>query len=231
LVSRVKHVALHIKDLYNPGMSSDNFKNSRQILRDLEKASENKREIAKERNSLEAFIYEGRDQINEKEELLAVSTPEQREKIIEDLRLASEWLDEQGQATTALSYRNKLKEIRSGFDKVVYRSQELQYRDASINHSMSALEHWNSSLENITQIREVTEEEETNIRKLISDLKTWIAETSEKQSHLKVHEDPVFSIMELKTKYDVIEKEYKKLFRRGYKRPPTIPKEKKIMDE
>jgi len=173
-------------------MNSDNFKASRQILRDLEKASETKKEIAKERNSLEAFIYESRDQINEKEELLAVSTPEQREKIIEDLRVASEWLDDQSPTTSALSYRNKLKEIRTGFDKVVYRSQELQYRDMSINHSMSALEHWNTSLENITQIKEVTEEEETNLRKLISDLKTWIVETSEKQSHLKIYEDPVF---------------------------------------
>ncbi|KAF9105412.1 Hypoxia up-regulated protein 1 [Mortierella sp. GBA35] len=62
------------------------------------------------RNSLESFLYRGRDLLY-KDEIIEVSTEEEREKLSENLSIASEWLEDNEDAETA-EFQSRLKDLR-----------------------------------------------------------------------------------------------------------------------
>merc|ERR1711865_528324 len=97
-------------------MTGKDAKTASRRLRDMEAADELRQKRDAEKNSLEGFVFELRNQMEENsEELSKVSTDDEREKISEDLTLLEDWLYEDGEdggANAELSvYQNKRTEM------------------------------------------------------------------------------------------------------------------------
>ncbi|OCL06044.1 actin-like ATPase domain-containing protein [Glonium stellatum] len=102
-------------------------------------ASDKARRIREEvLNSLEAFTYRARDLL-EDEGFMAVSTPEQRSKLEEQLRSTSDWIYEEGHDAAEEILKEKLKDLKAHVDPILKRKDEARKRPDAIKSLQDAL--------------------------------------------------------------------------------------------
>nr|DBA16190.1 TPA: hypothetical protein GDO54_003609 [Pyxicephalus adspersus] len=135
-----------IKDI--PNISEEEEKKSIKKLQELTERDIEKHEHEKSANSLEAFIFETQDKL-EQEEFIKVSTEQQREEISTKLRQVSGWLEEDGYQASTKELKEKLSELKKACKSLFFKVEErrkwpdrLSALDSLLNHSTIFLNTW-----------------------------------------------------------------------------------------
>lgn len=79
-------------------------------------------------NSLEAFVYEMGDKL-EQDEYKSLSTEEEREEILKQVNIIREWMDgETGPETKTEEFEEKLKSLKTATKELYYRRDQALVR-------------------------------------------------------------------------------------------------------
>jgi len=230
-VSKVYRLPLKISTLSFPGITKEMIDNSDKITKEIYRRMEFKREKEREKNNLEAYIYEYREKIYT-ESLMQVSTEAQREQFVDLLNKAGDWLYEDGADSTAALYREKLHEVKVLGDEIVKRASEMEDRPLAATQLRMAINFTKMMMENITERVQVTQEEVDSLLEDCDEMESWLAKKLEEQEQKQPHEKPAVSSEEIIRKIRTIDTQTKVIARKPKVKPPkvetnnTIPEEK-----
>ncbi|KAF9110422.1 adenyl-nucleotide exchange factor sse1 [Mortierella sp. AM989] len=159
-------------------------------------------EMAK--NTLEEYIYDTRSKVNDGVYKDYIN-PADKEKFIQDLDNAENWLYDEGDEATKSVYSDKLAELQVVGGPVIQRFRESESRPAaarelreSINQLMSQA---TSSEEKYAHIPEA---EKHSIVEKCAKAQTWIENKEERQSMLKKYEVPALTSADIRKQRDDI---------------------------
>ncbi|KAE8592424.1 hypothetical protein XENTR_v10018755 [Xenopus tropicalis] len=211
-----------------PDFSEEELKKASKKLQDLTERDLNKHEREKAANSLEAFIFETQDKLNQ-DEFKQVSTTEQREEISAKLSQASTWLEEEGYAAITKELKDKLSELKKICKALFFKVEErrkwpdrLAALDSLLNHSSIFLK----SARMIPEDDQIfTDVELGTLEKLISDTWTWKNETLAEQAKLSLTEKPVLLSKDIEMKIGALDREVQYLLNKAKFSKPK-PKKK-----
>jgi heat shock protein 4 len=181
-----------------------------------------RRELQRERNALEAYVYDARDKL-ESTDVISASTEEERESISSELSSVSDWLTEQEEATVA-DYRAKLKAVKDKVEKIYYRIKEKDALPEAVEQLKSTMNISGLILRNITEMFNVTEEERDRALKTITTTEEWLTTKFVEQNSVPAFKDPVLTSDEVLRKKADIEFQTKLLLRRPKKKAPVVDK-------
>lgn len=218
-LKRVHRVNLDVAATSNFAMSSAAFAASTQKLLDIQRRAELKKEKEREKNTLEAYIYETKEKLDT-EDVQKVTTEQQREEFSTKLSEAADWLYGEGENTDAAEYRGKLKDLKTVGDKIFFRVSEMTERPKAVMQSLYTINITRTLLVNISDIKNITEEELHEVTEQLDELESWIETKLEEQSELQDYDDPVLTSRQINDKWAKVEKEVKKLLRKPEKKKP-----------
>ena len=134
----------------------------------MQQRDEDKKENEKAKNSLESHIFEVTDFMYS-EEGMYVSTDTERDTILEALRVAGEWMEDEGYDAETEVYYQKLRELRRTsravfrrLNEAVKRPKFLANLKSSINMSLDFL----NRMKNFTEMEILTEVEIATLQNL-----------------------------------------------------------------
>lgn len=219
--------------------SDDAIKAAKKTLKKLDDADEEriKREAAQ--NSLETFIYDTKDKLNN-DEFGSCATDEEREKFLEDLSAADDWLFDQEMDAPAKVFSEKLTGLRKDFASFFKRLHEKEQRPRAMADLLSRLnqsEHFYTMSKNLSDSTPedpvFTNVELQTLEKLNTETRTWIQLVTDNQKKKKDHETPAFTIAEVETKMADLDREIKYLINKAkiHKPKPKPEKEEKPKEE
>lgn len=147
------HIAYLTEVAGSPPLSTENLRRikDRLIAFDNSDRSRIKREEAL--NTLEAFTYKARDFLEDEAFKLA-STDDQRAKIEEQFKSASEWLYGEGEDATQEILKARLDELRMLIDPIQKRKDEAARRPEEVKALEDALQQTQTMVNLLTQERE-----------------------------------------------------------------------------
>jgi hypoxia up-regulated 1 len=209
-------------------MSDKEFNASRTKLDWLQKRDEDKRENERQKNNLESHIFETQDKMHS-EEVQAHSTEEERTSILDALRIASEWMDDDGYAAETDTYRQKLRELKRLSKPVFRRMNEAKKRPrvmaellASLNRSYGMVMY----MKNISEEEIFTKVEMKTLEDLTLETLAWYRETEGQFNDTKPYQDPPVLSSDVEEKTKKLDREVYYLINKikNY-RPKTKPKD------
>ncbi|XP_018081336.1 hypoxia up-regulated protein 1-like isoform X2 [Xenopus laevis] len=211
-----------------PDFIEEELKKAAKRLQELTERDFNKQEREKAANSLEAFIFETQDKLDQKE-FKKVSTTEQREEISTKLNQASTWLEEEGYAATTKELKDKLSELKKLCKALFFKVEErrkwpdrLAALDSLLNHSSIFLK----SARMIPEDDQIFTDVELGVlEKLITDTWTWKNETLAEQAKLSLTEKPVLLSKDIEIKIGALDREVQYLLNKAKFSKPK-PKKK-----
>ncbi|XP_018097495.1 hypoxia up-regulated protein 1 isoform X2 [Xenopus laevis] len=211
-----------------PDFIEEELKKAAKKLQDLTERDLNKHEREKAANSLEAFIFETQDKLDQAE-FKKVSTTEQREEISTKLSQVSTWLEDEGYAATTKELKDKLSELKKLCKTLFFKVEErrkwpdrLAALDSLLNHSSIFLK----SARMIPEDDQIfTDVELGTLEKLISDTWTWKNETLAEQAKLSPTEKPVLLSKDIEIKIGALDREVQYLLNKAKFSKPK-PKKK-----
>ncbi|KAF9187414.1 Hypoxia up-regulated protein 1 [Haplosporangium sp. Z 767] len=183
-----------------------------------------KRAREEARNTLESFLYRGRDLL-EKDEIIEVSTEEERAKLSENLSTVSEWLDDNEDAE-AVEFQSRLKELRKLERPMSTRAAERVSRPKAFEELKAS----------VTMARAVGEQlltgegafhEPEDVQKLFDacdEILAWVKEKETEQEALPLWKDGVVTTREIQLRGNPVERELHRLLS---KKKPKVPKKEK----
>ncbi|KAG0365461.1 Hsp70 protein-domain-containing protein [Gamsiella multidivaricata] len=204
-------------------LTTSSKKESLSKIQKLDALDVAKRAREEARNSLESFLYLGRDLLY-RDEVIEVSTEEEREKLSESLSTVSEWLDDNEDADT-VEFQTRLKDLRKLERPISVRAAERISRPkafASLNSS-------------VTMARSVGERlltgegafhEPEDVQRLFDacdDVLAWIKEKETEQAALPLWKDGVVTTREIEQRGNTVEREMHRLMS---KKKPKVTKKK-----
>lgn len=186
------------------------------------------------KNALEAFIYITKDKLT-LDEVIAVSTEEERTNLDTQLSEASTWLEEEGFDAVAKIYKEKLSAVNKTARPIFFRLSEQVDRPeafARIHKSLNMTAEFAAMVYNTTN---VTADEEPwmkaseieSLLALANETAVWAAEHEAKQAGVKAHEDPAVKSVSIRNKAEKLDRELVYLIRRYNARPKPRPKIRK----
>ncbi|KAG0304790.1 adenyl-nucleotide exchange factor sse1 [Dissophora globulifera] len=158
-------------------------------------------EMAK--NMLEEYIYDTRSKVDGIYKEFVI--PGDKEKFVQDLNNAENWLYDEGDETTKSVYAAKLAELHVVGKPVVERYREVEARaDAAreLRESINQLMSQATSTED--KYAHIPEEEKNSIVEKCAKAQTWIENKLERQSMLKKYETPAVTSAEIRKQRDDI---------------------------
>ncbi|KAG0001282.1 adenyl-nucleotide exchange factor sse1 [Entomortierella chlamydospora] len=159
-------------------------------------------EMAK--NSLEEYIYDTRSKVNGGAYKDYIN-PADKDKFVQDLDNAENWLYEDGDEATKSVYTAKLNELQVVGDPVIQRYRESEARPAAARELREAI---NQLMSQATSTEDkyahIPEAEKNSIVEKCSKAQTWIENKEERQTMLKKYEVPAFTSAEVRKYRDDI---------------------------
>ncbi|XP_063799542.1 hypoxia up-regulated protein 1 [Pseudophryne corroboree] len=213
-----------------PDLPEEQMKTSAKKLQELSERDFEKHEREKAANSLEAFVFETQDKLEQKE-YRKVSTEEQREEISNKLSQASSWLEDEGYTATTKELKDKLSELKKLCKALFFKVEErrkwpdrLTALDSLLNHSSIFLK----SARMIPQDDQIfTDVELSTLEKLINDSWTWKNETLAEQAKLSSTDKPVLLSKDIEQKLGALDREVQYLLNKAkFSKPKPKPKPK-----
>jgi len=171
------------------------------------------------KNEVEAAIYGSRDKL-ELEEMIKVSTEEQREEISKMAADLEDWMMEDGHSKA--DYESKLLGLQNLLNPIEERARELDAR-SQLDETIEA------TLEDVKAVRAYIEANmtwvnSTKIEELVTkveDFESWWSKKKASQAELALHEAPAFTAQEVSNKASKLLKKWNDL------KKTKKPKEKK----
>jgi len=217
-------------------VSAESVKTAKATLKKLDDADEErvKREAAQ--NALETFIYDTKDKLNN-DEFGNCATDEERQRFLEDLSAADDWLFDQEMDAAAKVFTDKLSSLQKDFSSFFKRLREKEQRPRAIaelfthlNHS----QHFYTMSKNMSDANPedpiFTAVELQTLEKLNFDTQAWIDLVSANQKKKADHETPAFTVAEVETKISDLDREIKYLINKAKIHKPKPKKEEKKED-
>ena len=180
-------------DLTIRPMAGSEKKASRKVLEDISKADAERRALEVSRNELEAFVLATRRFVSDDEEVTKVTTEEQREKFVEDLTAAEDWLYEDESADLK-AVKSKLGDLKARSDDISFRIKEVKQRPKAVAALRKILEATAKQLEDwVVERPQITEADRTDIAEALNRTTTWIDEKEAEQDKIEAHEAAAFT--------------------------------------
>ncbi|KAK3830051.1 MAG: Hsp70 protein-domain-containing protein [Linnemannia gamsii] len=205
-------------------LTATNKKDSLAKIQRLDALDAAKRAQEEARNSLESFLYRGHDLLY-KDEIIEVSTEEERENFSENLSTISDWLEDNEDAQTA-EFQTRLKDLRKIERPMSIRAAERVSRPKAFASLRSS----------VTMARAVGEQlltgegafhDPADVQKLYDacdEVLAWITEKEAAQAELPLWKDGVVSTREIQLRGNPVEREMHRLMSK--KKPKVVKKEK-----
>ncbi|KAG0332948.1 hypothetical protein BG004_001029 [Podila humilis] len=210
-------------------LTQANKKESLAKIQRLDALDTAKRIREEARNSLESFLYRGRDLLY-KDEIIESSTEEEREKLSESLSTMSEWLEDNEDAETP-EFQTRLKELRNLERPISFRAAERVSRPKAFA-SLSTT---------VTMARAVGEQlltgegafhDAADVQKLFDacdEVLAWIKEKEAAQAELPHWKDGIVTSREIQLRGNPVEREMSRLM--GKKKPKVTKKKEEEKKE
>ncbi|KAG0287695.1 Hypoxia up-regulated protein 1 [Linnemannia gamsii] len=203
-------------------LTAVNKKDSLTKIQRLDALDAARRAQEEARNSLESFLYRGRELLY-KDEIIEVSTDEEREQLFQSLALASEWLEDNEDAKT-LEFQTRLKDLRKIERPMSIRAAERVSRPKAFDSLRSS----------VTLARTLGEQlltgegafhDPADVQKLYDvcdEVLAWITEKEAAQAELPLWKDGVVTAREIQVRGNPIEREMHRLMSK--KKPKVVKK-------
>ncbi|KAF9115420.1 hypothetical protein BGX27_007920 [Mortierella sp. AM989] len=225
VTTQIEKVVLDIQTSYKglAPLSPASKQESLAKIQKLDALDAAKRAREEARNSLESFLYRGRDLLY-KDEIIEVSTEEERKFLSENLSTISEWLDDNEDAGT-VEFQTRLKELRKLERPLSVRAAEHISRPkafASLNSSVVMARSVGEHLLN----GEGAFHDPEDVQKLFDacdEVSAWIKDKEAAQAALPAWKDGVVTTREIQLRGNSIEKEMHRLMS---KKKPKVTKKK-----
>jgi len=161
------------------------------------------------KNELEAYIYGSRDKL-ERDDIVKVSTEEQREQITKLCTEFEEWMYEAGSSKS--DYEAKLKQLQDLLQPMEERALEMEAREdipSTVEDELSTIKAIQAHIKK--NMSWVDENKTATASEKLSSFKTWWAKKQEQQKTLPLHEAPAFTKQEVIDKITKVTKEWDKV--------------------
>ena len=136
-----------------PLFSADNLQRIKDRLTSFDASDQSRMRREETLNTLEAFTYKARDLL-EDEGFIAASTENERAKVEEQFKSASEWLYGEGADATQETLKTRLDELRGLVNPIQKRKDESAKRPKEVKILQEALEQTKAMISMISQNRE-----------------------------------------------------------------------------
>ncbi|XP_040281378.1 hypoxia up-regulated protein 1 isoform X1 [Bufo bufo] len=211
-------------------LAEEDVKRSVKKLQELTERDLEKHEREKAANSLEAFIFETQDKL-EQNEFRKVSTKDQREEISLRLSQASTWLEDEGYAAATKELKDKLSELKKVCKSLFFKVEERRKWPEKLSALDSLLNHSSIFLKSARMIPDddpiFTEIELNTLEKLINDTWVWKNETLAEQAKLPATEKPILLSKDIEQKLAALDREIQYLLNKAkFSKPKPKPKPK-----
>mmetsp|Transcript_40066 Transcript_40066/g.96730 ORF Transcript_40066/g.96730 Transcript_40066/m.96730 type:complete len:923 (+) Transcript_40066:162-2930(+) len=178
------------------------------------------------KNRVESYIYLIKNKLNDDEEnIVKVSTEEQREELRKLSADGIDWLDDEGYNADLATMEAKYTELSEPSEKVWFRVKEMTARPAAVKALTKKLDKveelmmkWKDSMP------QITEEEKADVTEKVTGVRTWLTEKEAEQEKLESHEEPAFSSAEVPLQTKSLERLISKLLKKP--KPKPVKKEK-----
>lgn len=200
------------------------------------KAAEIERKSREEAlNTLETLIYKAKDLLEE-EDVIAVSTEEQREGMMANLTSESEWLEEDGWEANTSTLNRHISTVENTIKDVTFRSVELHARpeavkriESSLNYSLDFVEKAKNFTANLGENDTAwhTEKEINDLLDMRNETELWLAEKIAEQDKLEAWEKPALTSAKINMKADRLDREVYYLVKKPKPRAKKPKKAKK----
>ncbi|ORZ27841.1 Hsp70 protein-domain-containing protein [Lobosporangium transversale] len=224
VTTQIEKVVLKVQTEYRgiAPLSDSEMKESLNKIQKLDALDAAKRAREEARNALESFLYRGRELLY-KDEIIEVSTEEQRKELSDMLSTVSEWLDDNEDAETN-EFQTRLKELRKIERPLSVRAAEHVSRPKAFASLTSS----------VTMARTVGEQllsgegafhDPADVQKLFDacdDVLAWIKKKEAEQAALPLWQDGVVTTREIQLRGSVVEREMHRLM--TMKRPKVVKK-------
>lgn len=198
-------------------LSDDDISESRKLMESLAKEEEEVKAVHQIKNELEAAIYGSRDKV-ELDDIVKVSTAEQREEVVKLCTEYEEWMYEGG--TTKSDYESRLNKLKDLLGPMEERSIELESREDvsdKVKSAVAAFEKYHTDLKkNKTWVNET--KLETTLQKL-TEFQEWWNKKEEQQKALPLHEAPAYTKAEVEEKLSKLQKAWDSGMKAATKKP------------
>lgn len=163
------------------------------VLREMEKADNQRKADLEAKNRLETYVYNARDTLSTKADAIAqVTTSEALEAFASKLEETEEWLYDDGEKVAAAEYTKKVKDLDADLGAILFRVVELKAFPVAVN---AAEEYAFSTRELMTEWvgskPQVTDEERQDVLEKVEELEAWLASAQKKQQAASAYEPPV----------------------------------------
>jgi len=176
------------------------------------------------RNDLEGYIFSMRDKCSSSGEYGEFISQEDREKLEADLMKAEDWIYDCEAPTKAL-YIEKLEELKSLGDPVVWRCKESGMRPDWVNAMTGTIGNYRAAAtEPGEKYGHIAPENLDKIATACSELEKWLGDMKEKQDSLPKTERPVLICADMEKKNQELAKAADEILKEP---KPAAPKEEK----
>lgn len=201
------------------------FKAAKKKLEDYNQRDKLRKEREEAINRLESFVYEMKDRLQNDEKYLEVSVEEEREKIVEELTVAGDWIYDGGLEAETSEFKQRLQKLNTSLSGIELRRREKALRPETVTILRAELDRSRKMVENITNILEVTEEQKQDFLSSCDEIEEWLNEKEEEQSKKALTETPAFLSSDVYQKYSTMAKSLRRLTSSPKKKPKKEKKE------
>eukprot|EP00747_Dinoflagellata_sp_TGD_P192886 gnl/TRDRNA2_/TRDRNA2_58371_c0_seq1.p1 gnl/TRDRNA2_/TRDRNA2_58371_c0~~gnl/TRDRNA2_/TRDRNA2_58371_c0_seq1.p1 ORF type:complete len:945 (+),score=325.23 gnl/TRDRNA2_/TRDRNA2_58371_c0_seq1:137-2836(+) len=222
-----KHEKKLIVDVihYKPvPLSADAISAAKARLVEIVRVEEEAGKLDQMKSDLEAAIYNSRDKL-EREDIVAVSTEEERQAITDACTEYEEWLYEGGNTT---EYETRINKLKSMLDPVEERTIEFEARKDIVDKiydGMQGIKKLKLQIE--TTMPWVSENSTEKLSKKLTEFEEFWEKKQKEQEELPAHATPAYKTKDILDRLSKLEKEWKKLAATKKPKEPKKPKEKK----
>merc|ERR1712051_549969 len=171
------------------------------------------------KNDMEAAVYSSRDKL-EREDIVAVTTEEQRAELSKLATDLEDWMYETG--STKSDYEQRLAALQGLLGPMEERALEMEHRSSLADTVKEAIRDMEKARKHIAKNMSWVHANKTEAAlKKQTEFQEWWAKKSEQQSKLPLHEAPAFTVKEVQEKISKIEKEWDKLKKMKKPKEPT----------
>ncbi|XP_054166732.1 hypoxia up-regulated protein 1-like [Oppia nitens] len=206
-----------------PETDAEVLQQSRDKIKELDDKEADKLKRDKVKNTLESFILETRDKLDQ-EEYSSASTDTEKDTIQSKLSAESEWLEYESDGAETKVITDKLADLRSLTRALFDRVKEHRERPealAAINNMLNISQMFYTGATNVSDDDQIFTEVELNtLKKLIDETKTWVDTSVHEQSKLAKHETPKLTLKSIAEKIAALDREVKYMLNKARITPP-----------
>ncbi|GKY92171.1 hypothetical protein MPSEU_000188400 [Mayamaea pseudoterrestris] len=188
------------------------------------------KETADMRNELESYIYDMRDKIISDNHLGLYGTSDEKAAFQQANEAMENWLYEDGFDGTKKVYADKLEELKKLGSPIERRQVEAQARSAcveALKGNLDKYQNWVNNAQADENYAHITDEEREKVRAVVDSTSGWMYEMLDKQGSLGLHQDPVLTTADLKSKNSELVKVCSPVMNKPKPLPKKEPEPKK----